>query len=479
MYIKKIYNYLIVGSGPGGCATAHEISKFDKDVIILEKGFLKKKNFKQYSPEEIEEYAYQAGISSTIGEGGMTFTIGQCVGGGSEINSGFYYELPYQIYKKWKKNISDLDYDLIRKNFDEIKKKLKINKIKKEGLSSKILLIGSKKLKLSSEIVPRWIKSKLYFKKNKKIWSHNRYGMSNTYLQEALKKGVKIVKNCEVTKIILQPNNIFKIVCINNKKKKFFFCKKIFLCAGAIFSPSILIKSGFKKNIGTQLKFHQMTRVVAEFDKDINEDDFGVPVRQVNHYKKDITLGCSVSSKKHLAVWCADHKNLKNILENYKKYATYYSLITSDTKAKISVLKNFTDPIIFYNITKIDIKKHHRGLKILAKILFLAGAKKIILSSFSFKGDTLKEFFNYNELILFLKKNKEFIPELSSIHLFSSIPMGDNSKYPLNSNGELKQQKNIFVNDSSMLPGYTSVNPQAIIMAMAINNIKKIFKNYE
>lgn len=198
MYIKKIYNYLIVGSGPGGCATAHEISKFDKDVIILEKGFLKKKNFKQYSPEEIEEYAYQAGISSTIGEGGMTFTIGQCVGGGSEINSGFYYELPYQIYKKWKKNISDLDYDLIRKNFDEIKKKLKINKIKKEGLSSKILLIGSKKLKLSSEIVPRWIKSKLYFKKNKKIWSHNRYGMSNTYLQEALKKGVKIVKNCEV-----------------------------------------------------------------------------------------------------------------------------------------------------------------------------------------------------------------------------------------------------------------------------------------
>ena len=224
---KKIYNYLIVGSGPGGCATAHEISKYDKDIIILEKGFAKKDTYKQYSPEEIEKYAYQAGISSTLGDSGLTFTIGQCVGGGSEINSGFYYELPYQIFKKWKKNIADLDYDLIQKNFYQIKKKLKINKIKKEGLSSKILLIGSKKLNLSSEIVPRWIRSKLHHKKNKKIWSHNRFGMSKTYLQEALKKGVKLVENCEVTKILLQPSDIFKIVCINNKKEKFFFCKKM------------------------------------------------------------------------------------------------------------------------------------------------------------------------------------------------------------------------------------------------------------
>ena len=116
-------------------------------------------------------------------------------------------------------------------------------------------------------------------------------------------------------------------------------------------------------------------------------------------------------------------------------------------------------------------------MRILAKILFLGGAKKIILSSFEFKKKTLKEFFNYSELNYFLKRNKLFIPELSSIHIFSSIPMGDSEIFPLTDNGELKEEKNIFINDASMLPSYTSVNPQAIIMAFAIRNVKKILNN--
>jgi choline dehydrogenase-like flavoprotein len=477
MFNKNIYNYLIVGSGPGGAATAHELSKSSKNIILIEKGSYKNKNHKQYSPEEINRCAYQSGISSTFGKGGLTYTTGTCVGGGSEINSGFYYELPLEIFKKWKKIIKNLDYEVIKKNFYEIKKKLGVNKIKKEGLSSQILLKGSKKLKLVSEIVPRWIKSSLIIRNNKKIWKHRRYSMSNTYLKEAINRGVELVANCEAQKIEKISNNLFKVICFIKDKKIVFYSKKIFICAGPIFSPLLLIKSGYKKNIGTNLNFHQMTRIVAEFKDDINEDDFGVPVRQLNHFKKDLTIGCSVSSKKHLAVWCADHDNLFSIIENYKKYATYYSLITSESKGKIVAIKNLRDPIIFYDITEKDIKKHHKGLRILSKILFLGGAKKIIISSFEFKKKTLKEFFSYNELDLFLRKNKSFIPELSSIHIFSSIPMGDKEIFPLTDQGELKEEKNIFINDASMLPSYTSVNPQAIIMAFAIRNVKKILSN--
>ena len=54
-----------------------------------------------------------------------------------------------------------------------------------------------------------------------------------------------------------------------------------------------------------------MSRLVAESNSEINENEFGVPVRQVNHYKPDMTFGCSVSTKQHLALWMSNNKSLK------------------------------------------------------------------------------------------------------------------------------------------------------------------------
>ena len=78
-----------------------------------------------------------------------------------------------------------------------------------------------------------------------------------------------------------------------------------------------------------------MSRLVAESNREINENEFGVPVRQVNHYKPDMTFGCSVSTKQHLALWMSSNKSLKKILGNYKKYSIYYSLINSKTEGKL------------------------------------------------------------------------------------------------------------------------------------------------
>ena len=43
---NKIYNYFIVGSGPGGSATAYELSKTETDIILVEKGSYKNPNHK-------------------------------------------------------------------------------------------------------------------------------------------------------------------------------------------------------------------------------------------------------------------------------------------------------------------------------------------------------------------------------------------------------------------------------------------------
>ncbi len=463
---------LIIGSGPGGSISGYEITKkTNLKVTIFEKGKLKSNKLKPYSSQEMDEAYYKSGLSACVGKGDLIFATAETLGGGSEINSGFFLDLPKKIFDNWKKNIDNLSLAEIKKNLREIKFFLKVNSSKNdEGKASLILKKGCNKLKLDSKRTERWIRSS----KKKNTWRHERYGMVNTYLKMFKKLGGTIKTNHNVIKIIDKDikNNFYTILYSNNDEKKYIKCKYIFVCGGSIMTPEFLMNSGIRKNIGKTLKFHQMSRLVAESNSEINENEFGVPVRQVNHYKPDMTFGCSVSTKQHLALWMSSNKSLKKILGNYKKYSIYYSLINSKTEGKIiKPFKNFGSTI-FYKISQDDIEKHKLSIKRLAKILFLGGIKRIFLSSGNKNNKDQLSFKSINEVNNFLMKEK-YIPELSSIHLFSSVPMGKKDKYPLDSYGKLKKtNENIYVNDSSMLPSPTGVNPQGIIMALAKRNVE-------
>ncbi len=461
---------LIIGSGPGGSISGYEITKkTNLKVTIFEKGKLKSNKLKPYSSQEMDEAYYKSGLSACVGKGDLIFATAETLGGGSEINSGFFLDLPKKIFNNWKKNIDNFSLTEIKKNLKEIKSFLKVNSNKNdEGKASLILKKGCNKLKLDSKRTERWIKS--YKKKDK--WQHERYGMVNTYLKMFKKLGGIIKTNHDAIKIKNKNNNLYTILYSNNGEKKYIKCKYIFVCGGSIMTPEFLLNSGIKKNIGKSLKFHQMSRLVAESNIEINENEFGVPVRQVNHFKPDMTFGCSVSTKQHLALWMSSNKSLKKILKNYKKYSIYYSLINSKSKGKIiKPFENFGSTI-FYNISQDDIEKHKLSIKRLAKILFLGGIKKIFLSSGNKNLKDQLSFKSFSQLNEFLTK-KKYIPELSSIHLFSSVPMGKSDQFPLDSFGKLKNSKeNIYVNDSSMLPSPTGVNPQGIIMALAKRNVE-------
>ena len=120
-----------------------------------------------------------------------------------------------------------------------------------------------------------------------KIWN-DKY-----IFEDVLKKYSGIIKtNHNAVKIVDKDidTRLYKIQYYNNGKKKHIKCKYIFVCGGPIMTPEFLFNSGIKKNIGNSLKFHQMSRLVAESENEINENDFGVPVRQVNHFKPETDL---------------------------------------------------------------------------------------------------------------------------------------------------------------------------------------------
>jgi choline dehydrogenase-like flavoprotein len=59
-----------------------------------------------------------------------------------------------------------------------------------------------------------------------------------------------------------------------------------------------------------------------------------------------------------------------------------------------------------------------------------------------------------------------------TVHLFSSVPMGeDPARCPVDSFGAVRGVRGLRVNDASLLPGPPGVNPQGTVMAIAARNV--------
>lgn len=457
--MKKKYKTVVVGSGPGGSITALNLLKSGNDVLLIEKGsFTQMNQIKEYSYDEMINKYNNAGLTLAHGIPNINYVEGSCFGGGSEINSGLYHRLPDPIFDTWKNEFS-LEYDKkqLDQYYEQNENKLNISFADKKDipLASLKLKKGSDKLNYKCIEIPRWVK-----KKNEKLVKQS---MTQTYLQEYIDLGGKYLLNTNVSKIN-KVNNKLELDLISNNETYKISTEKLFLAAGAIHSPFLLLNSGIKKNIGNSLKLHPSFKFLAKFSEDVNFNNMGVPVHQVKHFDK-ISMGCSVSSKGYIGASLSDSGNL-NKLEYWKKMASYYIMISPIGKGNVRKIPFINTPIVDFKMNSSDFNNLFFGIEELAQILFKSGAQELYPSaSFNQKINSMKDVSS----LLNIDVNKL---NLMTIHLFSSLRMGgDKDHFATDPFGKLWNHENIYINDGSILCDSPSVNPQGTIMAFSNYNI--------
>lgn len=459
---KKI---IVVGSGPGGAISAFKLLEAGFDVILIERG----KNFindsiKPYSSSEMKYKYNNSGLTLTFGNSKINYVEGNCLGGGSEVNSGLYHRLPNNIFEKWKTDGNiNYEYEDLINSYEEIEKELNISYAPEKFIpeASKLFSLGCERTNIECKEIPRWVK----YEEDQVV----KQSMTKTYLRKYLDNGGIVFENTEVLKFNLKDDKI-EVYLKNEKNIRKIICNDIFLCAGAIHTPLILKRSGIDRNIGTNLKLHPTFKFVAMFDKKINDGNSGVPVHQAKIENNSITMGCSVSDKNYLSISLADSNNM-NYLKEWQKMFTYYIMICPEGKGRVINLPFFNSPFVTFKLTKKDYEKIFLGIKSLASILFNAGAK-ILFPSAGING--------YIKSINDLDKLKKSNINLMTIHLFSTVPMGSSPKNSgTNHYGKVWGFNNVYVNDASLLFDSPSVNPQGVILAFANLNIKKYISDYE
>ena len=333
-------------------------------------------------------------------------------------------------------------------------------------LASRKLAIGAKLMNWSAIEVPRWFK---YYSDSSS--SGIRQSMSETYIPRFLKAGGEILTHYKVTKL-KKTNSGWEALCRSTNSKKILSAKSIFVACGAIQTPLLLRKSGFKKNIGNNLKMHPTIKVIAKFPEVLNSNDLGVPVHQVKEFAPEYSFGCAISLKEFLAAGLIDYQNaLNNIDSDWIHMTSYYAMSNGGSGRVRNLPFNFGD-LVTYNLQNEELVVLAKALKGLCRLLFMSGATELYPSISGI--EPLKSIHDIDNLPNILNRKTT---SLMTIHLMSGCPMGEDlSKCAVDSFGKVHGTDGLYISDSSILCEGLGYNPQGTTMAIVRRNALKFLK---
>jgi choline dehydrogenase-like flavoprotein len=462
---------LVVGSGAGGAVTAATLAQAGRTVTVIEEGqHVDPTAYAQFSQAEMLTKYRHGGVNATLGVPPVAYVEGCCVGGGTEINSGLYHRTPSAVIDDWRRGwgVVDLTPETLQPYAARVEAALSVSTLPgAPPRTSRVLVDGAAALDWKAVEVPRVFR----FEAGETDHRHGvKQTMTRTFLPLAVEHGARIESGVRVVRLVIDGGRVRGAVCQptgGGPRERFtVVADEVFVCAGAVQTPALLQRSGIRDNVGRQFKVHPTMKLAGRF-ADPFDDQSGIPMHQVTEFSPEFHFGGSVSRPGYVALALSDcwERNAADI-EFADRIAVYYAAIRSNGSGRIRALPGLTAPVVTYRLTDADLSRLARSLVQLGQLLFAAGADRLYPSITGMPPLRAPK-----DLVLIWDAVQARRANLMTIHLFSSVPMGEmRSRTGTDSFGRVWDVENLRINDASLLPDAPGVNPQGTIMAIAMRN---------
>ena len=479
---------VIVGSGAGGAVTAAFLSEAGYEVILLEEGpHEDTSRILANSTAAIERLYRNGGMTPILGKQTIAYVEGRCVGGSTEINSGFWHRLPPESYPRWKSAalLDAFTPEVMDPWFAQLERELSVSYLPTADVpkSSALFRDGIEKLGWSYQEVPRCQSGDL--RGSAFAPGGAKQSMQRTFIPRALARGTRLIADCKVLQVLHENGRARGVVAeiaparhadTNGGHERAgtveILADAVFVCCGAIQTPALLRRSGVTRNVGDNLCIHPMIKAAALFDEDVEAHEAALPIYQVKEFWPTITIGGAVFTPGFLAMILSDSWRMyQDAMADWNRMALYYASSRGMARGSIRVLPKLRDGVVIrYNLSEADRRNLGVGLGHLGEILFAAGARAVYpgLSGFPVlrSADQCRAFLTNPPPITAMG--------LSNVHAFSSCPMGENPDLcATDSFGRVHGMRNLYVNDASLIPDSPGVNPQGTTMAIALRNAER------
>jgi choline dehydrogenase-like flavoprotein len=470
---------IVIGSGAGGATTALTLAEAGVAVTVLEEGQrVSAADYGAPSATAMQRLYRRSGMTPIVGKVPLGFVEGRCVGGSTEINSGFWHRTPPEVLLRWKvqygvDGVSPAELD---SHFAWAEAETKISQWDREWpKSTQVFARGIEAMGWSAQEVPRTAH---------RCASTNacargcptgaKQGMSRSLVPRAEALGARVIPSCTARLLLTRKSRVTGVLAElrhedGQRELLRLHADHVFVCGGPTETPALLRRSGIRRHVGDQFRVHPMLKVCAAFDEIIDAQRSVLPLLQVKEFWPEISLGGAFFSPGHLALNLSDNwPTTHQYLADHRRMAAFYVAVKGTGRGWVRPSPMGSgESMLHYDLSSEDIRHLSKGLARLSTLLLAGGAKTVLPGVTGLPAITTPE-----DAIRWLD---ELLPakalSLTTVHAFSSCPMGERSdRCAVDSYGRVHGFENLFVNDASILPDSPGVNPQGSVMGVAHRN---------
>jgi choline dehydrogenase-like flavoprotein len=489
---RRNYDIVIIGSGAGGGTMAQELSPLCRDgvrIAVLEKG--PKLRAEEFTGREVEmaKALYEDGGGFLTAEQTMTLAFGSAYGGSTVVYTGTSLLPPERVLQRW--SVPGLTFAEVEQRARKYMAENNVHLLEEPLLNenNRLFVEGCRRLRYRVQQFPVNLKgcrgSSLC---NLGCPNQAKQGTDRVQLPRAEHNGVEVVTRCQVQQIEAQRIENKKVFVRVSEKQQGskgepsaweagdyqIDAKVVVVCAGAVNSPALLLRSGFGRSLprlGHGFTCHPAFIIVAEHSRPITNfvghpksfylDQFA----ESDHFLLETCMYFPFVTAKAMVGFGEEHSRfmrafprLQMILVLACDEVDDHNRVTVDGDGR---------PVVHYHFTPEVIHGLVQGAITSAKISFAAGAVRAHVPVAHAPTIEHADAERLDEIAA----NPEFKPgklSISAAHLQGGCAMGSGPEDSVtDSYGRVHGVPWLYVADSSLFPNSLEINPYLTIMALA------------
>jgi choline dehydrogenase-like flavoprotein len=463
---------VVVGSGAGGAVVAAELAEKGIDVVLVEEGRIHGTEEFGSDPLKILRTTYrEGGTTLALGRPAMPVPLGMTVGGSTTINSGTCFRTPERVLQLWEDLGLPVDRTEMDRHFRSVEERLSVQPVPDSllGGSSHVIARGAAALNLQHGPLKRNIKGC----EGSAVCAFGcpreaKQSMNVTYVPDALRAGARLFTGLRAHTVLRDGNRAGGLIASPRGGGPALTVRAdaVVSACGSVSGVPFLKGIGLKnRHLGRHLTLHPAAKIAALMPEVVDGWKDTPQGYGITEYADEGLMfeGAFVPPAYASIAMPFVGRAYTEVMERFRHLAMFGLFVSDGPNGRV-LRGPDGKAILFYWMSREDLEKVRRGLQILARVFFAAGAERIFLPMAGVESqDTLEE-----ALDVLSKPLDPWALELMAFHPLGTARMSTSARGGVvDSNLQSWEMPGLYVVDGGIFPTSLGVNPQLSIMAWA------------